>query len=189
MAAISLHPVDKPEKKLGVYVCPNGDFTYHVDQLWQTGLEYASRLQSWNLPPRDSWMGTHYQLYPKLIYGAMALTHDPDKLEAAFQAIWYNLLPLLRVNPHITKEFCTLPLRFQGLALPSPNIDVLSTKIHLIREHWGKRGDVTGNMLASAYLIFQTEVGIGGDVLLRPFEKYGNLATHSFFRNLWQLLS
>ena len=35
MAAISLHPVDKPEKKLGVYVCPNGDFTYHyhVDQL------------------------------------------------------------------------------------------------------------------------------------------------------------
>ena len=43
MAAISLHPVDKPEKKLGVYVCPNGNFTYHVDQLWQTGLEYASR--------------------------------------------------------------------------------------------------------------------------------------------------
>jgi hypothetical protein len=84
-------------------------------------------------------MGTRYQLYPKLIYGAVVLTHDPDKLEAAFQAIWYNLLPSLRVNRHITKEFHTLPLRFQGLALPSPNIDVLSTKIHLIREHWGGR--------------------------------------------------
>ena len=84
MAAISLHPVDKPEKKLGVYVCPTGDFTYHVDQLQKTGLEYASHLQARNPPPRDCWMGTRYQLYPKLIYGAVALTHDPDKLEAAF---------------------------------------------------------------------------------------------------------
>ena len=48
---------------------------------------------------------------------------------------------------------------------------------------------MTGNMLALAYLIFQTEVGIGGDILLCPFEKYGDLATHGFFRHLWQLLS
>ena len=46
-----------------------------------------------------------------------------------------------------------------------------------------------GDMLAAAYLVFQNEVGIGGKVLLRPFEKYGALATHGFFRNLWQLLS
>ncbi len=65
MAAISLHPVDKPEKKLGVYVCPTGDATYHVDHLRKTGLEYASRLQARNPPPRDYWMGKWYQLYPK----------------------------------------------------------------------------------------------------------------------------
>ena len=121
MAAISLHPVDKPEKKLGVYVCPMGNFTYHVDHLQKTGLEFASRLQARNPSPRDCWMGTGYQLYPKLIHGAVALTHDPDKLEAAFQSVWYSLLPSLKVNRHITKEFCTLPLCFQGLALPNPN--------------------------------------------------------------------
>ena len=87
-------------------------------------------------------MGTQYQLYPKLIYGVVALTHDLDKLEAAFQLVWYSLLPSLKVNRHITKEFRTLPLRFQGLALPNPNIDVLSSKIHLIQEHWGRPGDV-----------------------------------------------
>ena len=58
MAAINLHPVDKPEKKLGVYVCPMGDFTHHVSHLCQTGLEYASRLQAWNPPPCDAWMRT-----------------------------------------------------------------------------------------------------------------------------------
>ena len=151
MAAISLQPVDKPEKKLGVYVCPRGNFTYHVDHLRKTGLEYTSRLEARNPPPMDCWMGTGYQLYPKLIYGAVALTHDPDKLEAAFQSVWYSLLPLLKVNRHITKEFCMLPLWFQGLALPNPNIDALSLKIHLIREHWGWLSDVLGNMLAAAY--------------------------------------
>ena len=189
MAAISLHPVDKPEKKLGVYVCPTGDFTYHVDHLRKTGLEYASRLQARNPPPRDCWMGTRYQLYPKLIYGAVALTHNPDKLKAAFQLVWYSLLLSLKVNRHIIKEFCTLPLRFQGLALLNPNIDALSLKIHLIREHWGRPGNVVGNMLAAANLVFQHEVGIGGEILLRSFEKYGALVTHGFFWNLWQFLS
>ncbi len=93
------------------------------------------------------------------------------------------------MNRYITKEFFTLPLRFQGLALPNPNIDALSSKIHMIREHWGQPGDGVGNMLAAAYLVFQNEVGIGGKVLLWLFEKYGALATHGFFRNLWQLLS
>jgi hypothetical protein len=186
---LRLHPVDTPEKKLGVYVCLMGDFTYHVDQLRKTGLEYASRLQARNPLTRDCWMGTWYQLYPKLIYGAVALTHNPDKLEAVFQLVWYSLLPSLKVNRHITKEFCMRPLWFQGLALPNPNIDVLSSKIHLIQKHWGRPGDIVGDMLAAAYLVFQNEVGIRGKVLLWPFEKYGALATHGFFRNLWQLLS
>ena len=68
MAPITLNPVDKPEKKLGVHVCPTGDFTFHVNQIRQTGLEYASRLQSCIPTPCDAWMGTRYQLYPKMIY-------------------------------------------------------------------------------------------------------------------------
>ena len=110
--------------------------------------------------------------------------HDPDKLEDAFQTVWYNLLPTLRVNRHITKEFRTLPLRFQGLALPNPNIDVLSSKIHLIREHWDRPGSIVGKMLEAAYLVFQTEVGVGGTVLQMPYNELGCLATHGFFRNL-----
>jgi hypothetical protein len=29
-----------------------------------------------------------------------------------------------------------LPLWYQGLALPNPNIDALSKKIHLLQSHW-----------------------------------------------------
>jgi hypothetical protein len=80
-------------------------------------------------------MGTRYQLFPKLIYGAAAVTHSLQKLEDAFESIWYKLLLSLCVNRNITKENRMLLLQFHGLALPNPNIDALSKKSHLIQSH------------------------------------------------------
>jgi hypothetical protein len=55
-------------------------------------------------------MGTHYQVFPKLISGAASVTHSPQKLEDAFKSIWYKLLPSLCVNSNITKEYRILLL-------------------------------------------------------------------------------
>jgi hypothetical protein len=43
-------------------------------------------------------------------------------------------------------------------------------------------------MLEAAYLVFQTEVGVGGDVLKQSYESLSCLASHGFFKILWQLL-
>jgi hypothetical protein len=113
-----------------------GNFSYHVAQLLTTGSEYAERLGSWRILARDAWMGMRFQLFPKLIYGAAAVNHSPQKLGDVFQSIWYKLLPSLCVNRNIRKEYRMLPLWLQGLALLNTNIDVLSKKIHLIQSHW-----------------------------------------------------
>jgi hypothetical protein len=105
-----------------------GDFFYHVAHILTTGSEYAERLGTHRLLARDAWMGTRYQLFPKLIYGSAAVTHSPQKLEDAFKSTWYKLLPSFCVNRNITKEYRMLLLQFQGLALPNPNIDALSKK-------------------------------------------------------------
>jgi hypothetical protein len=97
-------------------------------------------------------MGMRYQLFPKLIYGAAAVTHSMQKLEDAFESIWYKLLPSLCVNRNIMKEYRMLLLRFQGLALPNPNIDALSKKIHLLQSHWDT-GSMSGRMLHQAYKV------------------------------------
>ena len=107
---ISIKQRNDPEKKLGVFTCPTGDFSHHVGQLVLTRIGYAERLNSWKLPARDDWMGTGYQLFPKLIYGAAAVTHSPHKLEKAYQSIWYMLPPSLHINRNITKEYRMLPL-------------------------------------------------------------------------------
>jgi hypothetical protein len=72
---IHLKAISDLEKKLGVYTCPMGNFSYHVAQLLTTGSEYAKRLGSRRLSPRDAWMCTCFQLFHKLIYGAAAVTH------------------------------------------------------------------------------------------------------------------
>jgi hypothetical protein len=160
---IHLKSISDPEKKLSVYTCPTGNFSYHVAQLLTTGSEYAERLSSRMIPARDAWMGTRYQLFPKLIYGAAAATHSPQKLEHAFQSIWYKLLPSLHVNRNITKEYRMLLLRFQDLALPNPNIDALSKKIHLLQSHRDTDSSL-GRMLHQAYQMFQVEVGLGVNI-------------------------
>ncbi len=140
-----------------------GIFSHHVAHLLTTGLEYAERLGARNLLARDAWMGTCYQLFPKLFYGAAAVTHLPQKSEEGFQSIWNKLLPSLHVNRNITKEYRMLPLWFQGLALTNPNIDALSKKIHLLQSHWDT-GSISGRMLHQAYQVFQVEVGLSGNI-------------------------
>ncbi len=56
-----------------------------------------------------------------------------------------------------------LLLWFQGLALPNPNIDVLSKKIHLLQSHWDT-GSTLGRMLHQAYQVFQVEVDLGRNI-------------------------
>ncbi len=163
IVSIRLKAISDTEKILGVYTCPTGDFSYHVAHILTTGSEYAERLGSQRLPARNAWMGTRYQLFPKLIYGAAAITHSPQKLEDAFESIWYNLLPSLCVNRNITTEYRMLPLWFQGLALLNPNIDVLSKKIHLLQLHWDT-GSMLGWMLHQAYQVFQVEIKLGGNI-------------------------
>ncbi len=42
--------VDCRKKKLGIYTCPTGDFSYHVSQLFETGSKYAAWLRARHLP-------------------------------------------------------------------------------------------------------------------------------------------
>jgi hypothetical protein len=80
-----------------------------------------------------------------------------------------------------------LLLWFQELAVPNPNIDTLSKKIHLLQSHLDT-GSTLGRMLHQAYQVFQVEVGLGGSIFSQSFVSFGRLATHRFVRNLWEFL-
>jgi hypothetical protein len=81
-----------------------------------------------------------------------------------------------------------LPTQYQGLGLPVPSIEKLAVSQHCLQKHWGN--DTTyGNALWCSFELVQLETGLQGNFLLRDYDKFGCLATHSWFKILWELVS
>ena len=53
--------------------------------------------------------------YPKWSYGLSSLYALPDELDSLMGSIYFQALPYLGFNQHITKEFRTLPSEYQGI--------------------------------------------------------------------------
>ena len=56
-------------------------------------------------------------------------------------------------------------------------------KIHLMREYWN-RHDSLGTMMKVAYETFQVDVGLGGNVFSRDYERLCKLAQPCWFQHL-----
>ncbi len=187
MVPISLHPVDKPEKKppMGVYM-PDRRF---LVSCWSTEIDRLGIYKSPKCTEAFSLQcldGDKIPTAPKLIYGSVAITHDPNRLEKTFQSVWYNLLSSLKVNRCITREFRTFPPPLSVDCITKPQYCALSSKILLVHKYWNK-DSIIRNMLTAAYHVFQTKVEIRGNILAFPYDSRGCLATHGFLKNLRQL--
>jgi len=185
--AIKLKDPNTAEKKLGVYFSPSGNYSAQAEYMVKSGLHHAACLKCHPLPPREARLSVDLALMPKMTYGIVAVSHTPASLDEAFHKVYYTLLPMIGVNRNITKEYRTLPLQYQGLALPNPNVEVLTAKLHLIQEFWDTDTTI-GKMLTQSYQAFQIDVGLGGNIFGRSFGRLGHLATDGFFRNIWELL-
>ncbi len=69
-----------------------------------------------------------------------------------------------------------LPLWFQGLGVPDPNLDLLCSNIHCLQHNCGT-DSITRQMLYCSYKVFQVEVRLGGNVFVGYFSDFANLAT------------
>ena len=94
----------------------------------------------------------------------------------------------VNVNCCITREWRTLPERYQGLGLPEWGGDCLAAKIFLIQRLWGFES-ASATLVSHAYEAFQMEVGLFGNILAQDYNQYGCLATNgTWFANLWEYL-
>ena len=169
---ISLKPVNAAEKKLGVYTCPDGDFSTKLSYISKSGLEHAARLRSGHLHRREARLSVDLALMPKMLYGGVAISAIPTDLEKTFMKVYFHLLPSMGVNRNINQLLRMLPQMFQGLGRLNPNIEFLSAKISEILNNWDSHS-VMGQMLKQAYQTFQLDVGLGGNIFDRSFEKLG----------------
>ena len=183
-------PIDRcdnseTKKTLGVHNNPLNDCKLPLKELKNIGLEWIDSLRARPLEKRDTWLSLTSQQYPKWGYGLTSLYAPPDKLDETINSVYFQALPFLGFNRNINAEYRTLPTQYQGINLRQWSIEKLHKDIAMLLRHWGSNSTLS-HALQSAYEAFQMELGLDGNIFSRPYSKYKDLVSHSWFALLWQ---
>jgi hypothetical protein len=103
-------------------------------------------------------------------------------------SVYFRALPYLGFNRCITTEFRTLPVKYQGIGMKKWSIEKLAKDITTLVRHW-QTDSTLGQVLQLVYESFQMEVGLDGNILTRSYNRFSYLASHSWFKVLWQYSS
>ena len=187
-AAIPACPNDHSAKTLGTWNNPNNDGIAPLASLREKGLEWVDQLQTRPLERSLTWLSLKCQKNAQWSYGLSSNYARPSDLDATMGRVYFQALPYLGFNRCITTEFRTLPVDYQGIGMKKWSIEKLAKDITTLIRHW-QTDSTLGQVLQLVYESFQMEVGLDGNVLTRSYEKLGHLASHSWFKVLWQYSS
>ena len=102
---IVIHNVTTMSKMLGVHFSPAGNYSVHVEQMVQKGLDWVDSLRTNPVASNDAWLCFYLQLYPGLSWGLVTTCMPPRKLDAELQRVYVKALPFLGVNCNIKREW------------------------------------------------------------------------------------
>ena len=95
-------------------------------------------------------MSFFLQLFPGVTFVLSVVNMTSKKMEAMMQLLYFELLSLLRVNRHITKEWRILGERFHDLGLPNFVVLCFTVKVFFMEYHTGFN-DAAGETTIHAY--------------------------------------
>ncbi|KAL3780888.1 hypothetical protein HJC23_009934 [Cyclotella cryptica] len=157
--AIELKDPSEASEVLGVWSSPTGTSTSQLDHMIGKGRKWSTRVLRSTLRPSEVWHSFTTQALPSVRYGLIALMASPRDLDDAFSAWYYTLLPAL------------------GLAI----------SLQYLQRHWG-RSSTMGTILRANFELVQIDIGLSGNFLCRDYKKFQKLATHTWFKTLWEYL-
>ena len=170
---------------LGVLVSPVGDGEPMLQHMINKGYKWSRRVLNSKLNTTDAWFSFRTQAMMSVRYGLIPLMASWHSIEHTLSKWYYHCLPALGVNRTIGHEWRMLPVEYQGLGLPNLALEKLAESLQLLQRHWS-RGTDLGKALRLGFELVQVETGLQGNFLLRNYNTYGRLATHTWFKQLWE---
>jgi hypothetical protein len=184
---ITLKDPTEPSEVLGVLVSPTGDGEPMLQHMVDKGYKWSRRVLNSKLQAKDAWFSFRTQAIMSVKYGLVPLMASWSSIEHTVSKWYYHCLPALGVNRSIGHEWRMLPVEYQGLGLPNLALEKLAESLQLIQHHWSRRTKL-GQALRLAFELVQVETGLRGNFLLRNYDTYGRLATHTWFKQLWEMV-
>ena len=184
---ITLKDPGEASEVLGVLVSPNGDGEPMLQHMVTKGYRWSRRVLKSKLHAKDAWFSFRTQAIMSVRYGIVPLMASRSSIDYTVSKWYYHCLPALGVNRTIGHEWRTLPFEYQGLGLPNLSLEKLAESLHLLQHHWSRRTEL-GQALRLAFELVQVETGLHGNFLLRNYDTHGRLATHTWFKQLWEMV-
>jgi hypothetical protein len=115
----------------------------------------------------------------------MATSLSKKECDSIMKPIRAAALPALGTNRHLTMTLVHGPQKYQGLGIPDLWTVQGILKLWLALRH-GDAPTITGNQLRASMELHTIEIGLPGQLMEQDFKIYGQLATLSWLKHLWE---
>jgi hypothetical protein len=115
----------------------------------------------------------------------MATSLSKDQCHKIMKPIRAAALPALGINRHLTLAVVHGPQRYQGVGIPDLWRVQGILKLWLAIQH-GDAPTITGNQLRASMELHTIEVGLPGQLTQNDYTIYGQWATTSWLKHLWE---
>ena len=171
---------------LGIWSSPKSTDAQQLKHMIHKGHNWIRRIQKSTLDTQEIWQSFLTQAIPSVSYGLLTLMSYRQEIDDHFQSWYYQCLPSLGITRSISTVWRTLPIEFQGLGLPNMSLNKLAASLTFLQHHWNNHTAI-GTALKGTYELCQLEIGLG-NFLGKKFSRHKVLASHSWFKVLWELL-
>jgi hypothetical protein len=177
--------VNEARETLGVFIAMDGSQEEQMEALLAKVLRWADRIRSGRLTHHEAWFSLILCMMKTLEYPLMATSLSKSQCDTIMKPILDAGLSALGFNCKMTRAVVYGPRRFQGVGIP--NLWTLQgiLKLRLAVAH-GDAPTITGSSLRSVLALHTIELGLPGTVFQQDYSTFGNLATTSWLKNLWE---
>ena len=144
-------PVNESRKTIGVYRCPAGDSSGHLQLLEDWAETWLNKIKNWHPLAKWALVSDQIQLWPGLRYGLGILNAPLAQLWDTMTKYAFKVLSHLEVNWHICMGWQEQHPTFGGVGLLSLQMEVTISRIKLFQAHWGRTTN-SGISLWSSFL-------------------------------------
>jgi hypothetical protein len=177
--------IHEARETLGVFIAMDGNQQAQTHSLLDQAHLWADKVRTGKFSHTEAWYSLQFCIMKSLEYPLMATSLSKKQCEIIMKPIRSAALPALGSNRHLSLVITHGPKRYQGLGIP----DIWTTqgilKLWLAVQH-GDAPTITGHQLRASMEIHTLEMGLPGNLLQQDFNTYGQLATSSWLKHLWQ---
>ena len=170
---------------LGVWIAMDGNQRAQTQALIALAHLWADRVRTGKFTPAEAWYSLQYCIMKSLEYPLMATSMSKKQCDDIMKPIRSAALSALGSNRHLSLVVVHGPQRYQGMGIPDLWTVQGILKLWIAIQH-GDAPTITGHQLRASMELHTLEIGLPGNLLQQDYGIYGQLATNSWIKHLWE---